>query len=240
MLVIQLTDTFLRYLRLGDEEDEFEQKLLNYWIGIEHIFSSPNKEERLITKIAKKLSSIHSISYFTRNIENLHRTIKRIGLDDKIPSYDEKDYRYLLKEDSYKELINAAMPEYPLMGNRAVEYRGRISDNKLLVKWIRKNERDIHGNLFRIYRVRNEIVHNAATKNNITELTSHLQYYLLFMITSILDFFNERPTDLNFDDKITIEDYFIHFALIHESLEDKDIKPEVMIAFNNPLSVHLE
>lgn len=238
--VVSVLKSGVRYLRLGDEDIEAEQKLLNYWIGIEHIFATPNKEVRLIKKIAKHFSQIHFLSFYKRNIENLHSTIIRLKLNEKLPSFSGDSLEYLINEDTYVNLINLCEEENPLMSDRAFKFKKTLSDNKILQNSLKKHIQDLEGNIYRIYRVRNEIVHNAAIKNNISELTSHLQYYLIFMLSSIMDFFTSDVVDINNDNKISIEDYFITYRLQYESLERDSVGLIEMMKYENPLSAHLE
>ena len=53
----------IRYLRTGSESPELETKLLNYWIGLEYIFTSVNSEEKTIDRIRKYYPICHSLVY---------------------------------------------------------------------------------------------------------------------------------------------------------------------------------
>lgn len=239
-IVLNVLKSGFRYLRLGDEDIEPEQKLLNYWIGIEHIFSAPNEEIRMINRIAKSFSEIHSLTYFRRNQEYMHRMIIRLGLETKVPSFEKAEISYLNDPSTISTLMSSTLSNNPLATYRLYRLDELIKDKKKFKQHLEKHSTDLVSNFYRIYRVRNEIVHNAAINNSIIEITSHLQYYLLFMLGSIMEFFTNYSIDVNDDKRLNMDDYFIYHRLIFESLEENDIVPSNLIKQNYPLSAHLE
>lgn len=51
---------------------------------------------------------------------------------------------------------------------------------------LKKHQENLIWNITRLYRIRNEIVHNAAIKNGIYTNIAHLKYYLTFILNSLL------------------------------------------------------
>lgn len=90
-------------------------------------------------------------------------------------------------------------------------------------------------NIYRLYRIRNEIVHNAATKTNITANVSHLKYYLTFILNAALAFLSDTPADIDSDGRVTIEDFFVSQDIIYGSLQGKPIGEFIKI--NNPIEI---
>ena len=90
-------------------------------------------------------------------------------------------------------------------------------------------------NISRLYRLRNEIVHNAAIKSNIQPSVSHIRYYLTFVLYSILSFLADSPVDTNNDGQISIEDYFITQEIKLANLKRKTIREYNRI--NNPMEI---
>jgi hypothetical protein len=68
-------------------------------------------------------------------------------------------------------------------------------------------------------------------------LTSHLRYYLTFIINGIIDFLINHPKDINNDDLINIDDYFLLQDLSLSSLEKKGVDFKDLIKINNPLEL---
>lgn len=196
----------IRYFRTGTESPELETKFLNYWIGLEFIFNSFANDEKTITRIKNYFTKIHSLIYIKRNLYDFHRSLKRMNLHVLITDYND-DLRYLLKNSNYQMIIENSKNQ--LLIHRAKYFQKWYQDPGQIVNSIQKHQENLEWNIIRLYRIRNEIVHNAAIKNGIYTHISHLKYYLTFTLNSILDFMSDPTPDLNNDGKITIDDFFI-------------------------------
>lgn len=196
----------IRYYRTGSESPELETKLLNYWIGLEYIFTSFNSEQKTIDRIRNYFPICHSLVYVKRNLYDLHKSLERIKISDKITDYND-NLEYLTKHSTYQEIRDESSNE--LMKFRSKYYQKWVEEPNKVEAAIHRHTNNLNWNLTRLYRIRNEIVHNAAIKNGIYIHISHMKYYLSFILNSILDFMANIPLDINNDGKITIEDYFI-------------------------------
>jgi hypothetical protein len=226
----------IRYLRMGNESNEIEQKFINYWIGLEYVFSSTDTSISTIDRLREYFKKCHALIYIKRNLLEFHRELNLFSIDKFIPDYSD-DLKYLLVEDSF-QLINKHSSS-PLLIQRANYYLERLKDSTKLKKTIEKHKQNIEWNLTRIYRIRNEIIHDAATKPNITMVTSHLRYYLTFILYSILDFLIENQKSYNQNSPLDIENYFVMQELILGSLETnkKGINMQSLIQFKYPLEI---
>lgn len=196
----------IRYLRTGTESPELETKLLNYWIGLEYIFTSFNSEEKTIDRIRKYFPTCHSLIYIKRNLYDFHKTIKRLNVHTFIPDYND-DLLYLNKHNTYNLIINNTNNQ--LLKFRAKYFQKWVESPSNIELALKSHGDNLKWNLTRIYRIRNEIVHNAAIKNGIYVNISHMKYYLTFILNSILDFMADDNIDIDNDGKLTIEDFFI-------------------------------
>lgn len=201
----------IRYFRTGSESPELENKFLNYWIGLEFIFNSYNSDEKTIDRIRKYFTKCHSLIYIKRNLFDFHQTLKRLEIDQYIPDYND-DLNYLLNHKSYKIVIEKS--NYELIKYRAYYFQKWFEEPNKISEVLTIHNNNVEWNITRLYRIRNEIVHNAAIKNNITTHISHLKYYLSFILNSILDFMADNDVDLDNDGKITIDDFFISQDII--------------------------
>lgn len=196
----------IRYLRTGTESPELETKLLNYWIGLEYIFTSFNSDEKTIDRIRKYFPVCHSLIYVKRNLYDFHKAIERLNVQGSIPDYND-NLHYLNQHNSYNLII--ANTDNQLLKFRAKYFQKWVENPSNIDLALKSHSDNLKWNLTRIYRIRNEIVHNAAIKNGIYVNISHMKYYLTFILNSILDFMAENNIDTNNDGNITIEDYFI-------------------------------
>ncbi|MCT4157485.1 hypothetical protein HZP63_02345 [Elizabethkingia anophelis] len=196
----------IRYYRTGSESPELETKFLNYWIGLEFIFNSFSDDEKTITRIRKYFTNSHSLIYVKRNMYDFHKTIKRLRINHFIQEYD-NNLKYLLHNSTYDIIINKSESE--LLKQRALYFQKWFQEPNKITDAINKHKENLTWNITRLYRIRNEIVHNAAIKKDIYSHISHLKYYLTFILNSIMDFMSEPYPDLDNDGKITIDDFLI-------------------------------
>jgi hypothetical protein len=93
------------YLRLGNEAMEIEHKIINYWFGLEYLFSNPidTSFKRIITFFPK----LQTISHLKRNVIDLYDRAKILNSKRKIESISLNDYTCFKQEDFYKELSDS-------------------------------------------------------------------------------------------------------------------------------------
>ncbi len=226
----------LRYFRLGSESTELQNKLLEYWIGMEYLFSGYESDDGTMLRLKRFYKKMHALLLFKRVIFDFHISIKNLEQESNVDNYDAQNLEYLMNETVYNKCIDK-IQDYPLYAYRAAKIQSLFKDPKNLRTMIDRNMENLDWNLTRLYRVRNEIVHNAAIKSDIESLVSHLKFYLLFTICSLMDFFAEKAEDYNFDSKITLDDYFEIREMRFDNLthEKNKIDVQELKKFMNPL-----
>lgn len=121
----------IRYYRTGSESPEFKTKFLNYWIGLEFIYTSFDAENKTIERIRTYLPTCHSLIYVKRNLYDFHKTLERLGVSSYINGYN-SNLLYLSAHETYNTIINNTDSE--LLKFRAKfyqkwrEYPGKITD----------------------------------------------------------------------------------------------------------------
>lgn len=221
-----------RYLRMGFEAPELEAKFLNYWIGLEYVFTSFLSHQSTVDRIQTYFPICHSVIYIRRNLYDFHKTIARLGIEDKVDNYND-DLIYLSSHNTYEQ-VKTNTPNL-LFNWRATELQKWTEDPSSIKRKLHEHSENLRWSISRLYRIRNEIVHNAATKNNIQVNVSHIKYYLTFILNSILDFLSNSPIDTNEDDIVTIEDYFITQDILLGYLKEKTISEYLKV--RNPLEI---
>jgi hypothetical protein len=224
----------IRYYRTGSESPELETKLLNYWIGLEYIFTSTKTDEKVIEKIRTFFPVCHSLVYIRRNLHDFHVTLDRLGVSQYIPDYSDT-LDYLTKHSTYQQIITHSPNE--LLKFRAKYFKKWQESPGNIDYALRKHSTNLIWNITRLYRIRNEIVHNAAIKKGIHVHISHMKYYLMFILNSILDFMAEVHLDVDNDGKVSIEDYFIAQNIMLGSLKGNTIKEYIKV--DNPSQILL-
>jgi hypothetical protein len=223
----------IRYLRTGSESPELETKLLNYWIGLEYIFTSFNTDEKPIERMRHYLPVCHAVIYPKRNLFGFHKSLERVGMTSFIPTWN-SSLHYLTRPNTYTlQIIPNTSNE--LLKFRSEFYKSWAENPGNIDKAITKHIQNLEWNITRLYRIRNAIVHNAAVTNSIYANVSHIKYYLTFILNSLLEYLSEIPIDVNSDGKISIDDYFITQDIILGSLKGKPIREYVKV--NNPMEI---
>lgn len=208
----------IRYLRLGNHSTEVEHKFINYWIGLEYLFSN-YESQSTINRIKDHFINAHSLAYLKRNTYSFKQTFDKVSTLDqaKIPSYTSASFACLNRQDFYTEISTHLLNEYPLLAFRAMELcEWLFEPNKQAnaSKYIKKHKENLEMHFTRIYRLRNEIIHDAATNTNSELIASNLRYYLTFILNELIDFLSKTHPK-----EISIEDYFILNELVLGNIE---------------------
>lgn len=143
------------------------------------------------------------------------------------------DLLYLLSNTAYEDIKRESASE--LLKYRANLFQKWYQEPNKIGGSLKKHQENLIWNITRLYRIRNEIVHNAAIKNGIYTNIAHLKYYLTFILNSILDFMAENAIDVDNDGKISIDDYFIAqeilFGCLQKEKLEKYIEVEIPLNF---------
>jgi len=230
----------IRYLRLGNGSTELEQKFLNYWIGLEFIFATSVKDISSFSRLIENFPNSHQLIYFKRNIKEFHEDIKRLKINSDLTFFDEEYPKYLNEETNYDFIKEKYLHTRPILAFRAYQLKSTLFQKERRLKKIKRHRKDLEWNLARIYRIRNEIIHEAALKPNIARISSHIRYYLTFMIISLIEFLEDSPLDVNSDRQVTIDDFFILQNLHFESNKKKGFAVDDIFKIKNPVEIFNE
>lgn len=100
-----------------------------------------------------------------------------------------------------------------------------IGNSEKRKDYLKRHENHLVWHIVRLYRLRNELIHDAAIKNNIVQVTSNLRYYLAYMLNQIIHYFcNITESEVKSD--YTINDFFYEYKLLYYNIKknyNKDI-----------------
>src|SRR5690606_27125851 len=68
----------IRYLRLGNQSTEVEHKFINYWIGLEYLFSNYESQNTII-RIKEHFINAHTLAYVKRNVHSLKKGLAQLS-----------------------------------------------------------------------------------------------------------------------------------------------------------------
>lgn len=208
-------DSALRHLRVGNSSEELEQRFINYWIALEFLFSSPESTETTFNRIKKFLPTILTSCYVKRNLYALNQCLINNTMLTSGDLYWEKE-----DVDQYINSVNSIILRYKLKSMKASIFT--TSDKTK--DYIKSHEKNLKWHIARIYRVRNELIHEAALTQEIEGITSNLRYYLVFVLNQIIVFF----ANANKNRKITIDDFYHEYVLIKTKIQ-KDLNIKTLL-----------
>ncbi|RXP54552.1 hypothetical protein EC396_09225 [Lutibacter sp. HS1-25] len=211
----------VRYLRLGNQSTEVEHKFINYWIGLEYLFSN-YESNGTIERLKTHFIDAHSLAYVKRNVHSFKKSFSQLSTAHKslVPTYTIADNEYLKDIQFYTDVSTHLINDFPLLAYRAMKLEywffksGKSASAK---KYLERHKENLQIHFTRIYRLRNEIIHDAATNTNNELIASNLRYYLTFILNEVIDFLSKTQVS----NKIAIEDYFILNEIKIGNIEQK-------------------
>jgi hypothetical protein len=228
----------IRYLRMGNESYELEQKYISYWIAIEHIFSINQKDSSTITRMLEHLTKIQVVYYLKRNIQYIHTDIKKklskTILNREFP-FVQDDLSYFT-DDALLGKLSANIKFTPLLSYKINKIKSALHASDKIKEYLKRHESNVKMHISRLYRIRNEIMHEAAIIPNIENITGNLKYYLVFTLNLLLEYFSDADLDIRASGEITLNDFFNHQTLLYKALEaakfDKSKLVEITLSRN--------
>ena len=137
----------LRHLRMGNDETDAGQQLVNYWVALEFLFSSPRSSESTIKRLEQNLTNILTSGYVKRRVEYLNdKMVKNKTLA-------EGDKWWLLDEAGINVLIS--QQKSLLMKHHLQQMKSCLCGNSEKAKEFINNHRDhLVWQIYRAYRYR--------------------------------------------------------------------------------------
>lgn len=185
----------IRFYKLGTEAVELEHKILNYWIGFEQLFSAVDSKEDSINRMKTFFTSLNLSYYFQRRVSYLIAALKRNNITYKGKEIDQSIFKLT---DFDSSLLSG---KNPLLMNRLIMYF-EFNKDKEIRKYIEVHNKRLNQHLTRIYRVRNELVHEGKTTLQLNLIVGHLRHYLLFSIEQITNEISENENVEIMDDAL--------------------------------------
>lgn len=110
--------------------------------------------------------------------------------------------------------------------------KSKLHDKEKTKEYIKSHERNLKWHIARIYRVRNELIHEAALIQEIEGITSNLRYYLVFVLNQMIVFFAKAGNNMT----VSIDDFYNEYFMIKSKIS-KSYEIETLLAV--PLELDL-
>jgi hypothetical protein len=192
-----------RLYRMGADTTSFENKLVNWWTGLEFLAkgmsgSGPIGEavEESVTPVLMGVSVINHLTAYREIL--LEQSVELIDVPSGQPiALKELDFAQLydvLAEPGHRQTISTRLQNLPLTQLRFDQFMGWLAQPAEMADFLKRTEQGLRWHLQRIYRARCDIVHSAGRMVNIALLCANLEAYLKSALTALLAAFGRIPT----------------------------------------------
>lgn len=178
------------------EANNLRDSFLNLWSILETLFTVSNDNK--INQIEKRILPILQFDYLSNMFNDIEFLLKR--------SIGKKRYELLISKchsiqsllllDDNRDLLNDLLEEiqsYPLVISKIYYALNVLENKKTLNKELERYTKRVHWHLIRLYRTRNQIIHNGDNPFYLKYLCAHLCEYVEASIQIIIQSLIENP-----------------------------------------------
>jgi hypothetical protein len=178
----------MRYLRLGTESTSLEATFLTRWIALESLLRTvqPDNPVGGVFQSVANLMSVTFVQRMNGDLCSTARYFKRplhaslvgpLGMAN-TEHLNARQFGEVVADPAKRADFLSAFAPWPLYVENVSSHGASLTDRRLLQAAFERHEQNVRWQVQRVYRVRNEIVHNASHSISLLSLASHLEYYL--------------------------------------------------------------
>lgn len=191
-----------RLYRVGAEAPVFENKLVNWWTGIEYLTKGGKSGGSSIgAGVENALVHILLLGYIPKHLDAFKTAFKNIGIEIDLPSgklrlgtLTIRDLYCTLKDPNNYASLKSCCEQHSYLWMHLQKFLEHIATPKKLHEFILVHERRLRWQIQRIYRARCDIVHSGRQVVNVSLLCANLEYYLKSVLRSMIEQFRTLPT----------------------------------------------
>lgn len=189
-----------KFYRIGGDTSIDENRLVNWWIAVEHLSQSNKSGSNIGSKVINTLLPILGINYFYKHFSHIKNQLNSFklamsdGSEREIGSLTLNELKESLCDDQYFEQIAAHLEKDEYVLFLLKKFKQTISDNKSIAKSIIKHKDTLKQQIYRIYRARCDIVHSTEAIVSLSLLSANLEFYLKQTLSHILKELVNQPT----------------------------------------------
>lgn len=186
-----------RFYRMGRDSQEFENKFLNWWTGLEYLVRVGERGS-IIGEIEKRFLPLMVLNYTRKHLESYRNTLAycKIEIPQKtLEKFGASDLRELGLADLFSLIHNSTdydeivkqLGSFPSVHLHLERFKEQTKTPKSISDFLSQHEERLQWHINRIYRIRCDIVHSAEYTVNLTLLCANLEYYLKSILSTILE-----------------------------------------------------
>jgi hypothetical protein len=192
-----------RLYRTGADTTNFENKLVNWWTGLEQLAKGAGGTgsiggvvETSLTPVLMGVSIANHLAAYREVLleQSIELTDPGDGQPIALKELDVAQLYDVLANPDHRQRINDRLRELPFTQMRFDQFMGFLASPTDMNTFLGRVEQGLRWHLQRIYRARCDIVHSAGRMVNIALLCANLEAYLKSVLTALLAAFGRIPT----------------------------------------------
>ncbi|MBW2252394.1 MAG: hypothetical protein JRF60_17680 [Deltaproteobacteria bacterium] len=232
----------LRLYRMGKDSENFENKFLHWWNGLEYLARGMAKIS-IIDDVENKAIPLLILNYTSKHLEKFRsvftsfrikppgRVCEEYATDNFVDLPITDIFKIMRDDTEYAEITNQ-LDYYPIVKFYLDRFKDNTKDSESIKIFLESHTQGLRWHLHRLWRIRCDIVHSAAYSLNLTLLSANLEFYLKTLITNILIQFSRNPAITS------LEELFSRFDQSYENLM-KDLENSIEDSFLNTLDGYI-
>lgn len=181
---------------------------MNYWVALEFIFSSPKAVDSTIARLEQNLINVLMCCYANRRVNHLNMALHKTGALASTKNWWE------LSDDELKKLIGNQKNQllrYHLQDMKAALGGHRDAAHSFFAD----HKKHLYWQIYRIYRYRNKLIHEAAILPGLENVIRCQRFYLVLLLNQLIGYFSETKVK-----SLSMDSFFSEYSQKKKMLDN--------------------
>ncbi|ANH66564.1 hypothetical protein [Mitsuaria sp. 7] len=190
-----------RLYRLGTGTNMFDNKLVNWWTGLEYLTSGSKAAGGIGDKVKSALAPTLALTYVPKHLVAFRAALAALdvevlsrGTTVHVRDCSNSALYAVLKDVAQRPALEAYCSQQPYLWKHLSAFMDGLATPAKTAEMLRGHDRRVRWQIERIYRARCDIVHAARQVVMASLLCANLEYYLRMTLKSMLKVFAAVPT----------------------------------------------
>jgi hypothetical protein len=190
-----------RLYRLGTGTSMFDNKLVNWWTGLEYLTSGSKTGGGIGEKVKNALAPTLALTYLPKHLVAFRTALATLDVEvlsqgATVPARDCSNGMFYaaLRDITQRPALEASCAQQPYLWKHLSAFMESLESPAKTAEMLRAHDRRVRWQIERIYRARCDIVHAARQVVMASLLCANLEYYLRMTLKSMLKVFAGVPT----------------------------------------------
>lgn len=190
-----------RLYRIGTSASMFENKLVNWWTGIEYLTNGMRADGGIWQAVKNSLAPTLALTYLSKHLTAFRSALSDLdgqivinGAATKVKDCSNTDLYRALKDAAQRPALETLCKGSPYLWNHLLMFIENISTPAKTAAMLKAHDQRVRWQIERIYRARCDIVHAGGQVVMASLLCANLEFYLRMTLKAMLKVFASVPT----------------------------------------------